>query len=177
MSQYRWSVNACNSAGCGAQAIASTNLMCVPPATNLTASCDPSTHTATFSWSAAPTATYYLFHYRDTVTNVSTDLNVTSTTQTASGLTSNQYRWSVVACSPAGCGAQAIASTNLSCSGTGASASDRTSQLASIAAAYFIEPQAPRYEALFAYARRYVVRGRLWGYHFFINPLGACLYI
>jgi uncharacterized protein YegP (UPF0339 family) len=114
--RYRWSVRACNSAGCSPF---TTELYFQTPAAsipNVPTGTSPGTTTApgpvqgantvALGWSTVPGATYYNFGVRDMSSGtlvVST--TTTSTTYAASLAANTPYRWNVQACNDAGCSA------------------------------------------------------------------------
>jgi RHS repeat-associated protein len=113
--QYRWNVNACNSAGCSSyttplyfQTPSSVTVPGTPGNTSpgTTSSPGPTTasNSVTLSWSASGGATYYGLGVRDLATNVLVvDTNVSGTSFVANLSSNKQYRWNVNACNSAGC--------------------------------------------------------------------------
>ncbi len=113
--QYRWNVQACNSAGCSSfttplyfQTPNGATVPGTPMGTSPGTVSGPgpiqSSTSVGLSWNASSGATYYSIGVRNMSTNalvVDTTTNGTSYTAALSG--SGQYRWNVAACSSAGC--------------------------------------------------------------------------
>jgi uncharacterized protein (TIGR03437 family) len=114
--QYRWNVNACNTAGCSGyttdlyfQTPAAVTIPAMPTNTSpgTTASPGPTlaSSSVTVSWAGSTGATYYGLGVRDIASGtLVVNTNVTSgTSYTASLTAGKQYRWNVNACNTAGC--------------------------------------------------------------------------
>jgi hypothetical protein len=113
--QYRWNVDACNTAGCSSytgllyfQTPTSLTVPATPtnPSPGTTSSPGPTTSssTVTLSWSGSTGATSYEAAVRDVVSGVLVvDTIVSGTSYTASLTSGRQYRWNVDACNAAGC--------------------------------------------------------------------------
>jgi RHS repeat-associated protein len=112
--QYRWNVNACNSAGCSSYTTAlyfqtpgAAPATPASPSPGSAGSPGPTTagSSVTLSWSASSGATYYGLGVRDIAANVLVvDTNVTGGSSYVANLSAGkQYRWNVNACNAAGC--------------------------------------------------------------------------
>ena len=116
--QYRWNVNACNSAGCSSyaadlffQTSTAVTIPATPTGLNPGSSSSPgptlASSTVTLNWSA-PGATSYGLGVRDIASGtLVVNTTVDSASYTASLAAGRQYRWNVNACNSAGCSSYA----------------------------------------------------------------------
>ena len=117
--QYRWNVNACNSAGCSSYAAdeyfqtpATVTIPAVPaslaPGTASSPGPTLPSSTVALSWSAPSGATSYGLGVRDIASGtLVVNTTVTSPSYTANLTAGKQYRWNVNACNSAGCSGNA----------------------------------------------------------------------